>query len=80
MGKPRRPPKPCAKAGDALRRLIACSGRERMDILTPKRRIHMRVFIYACLAAVVIALCSVIILNRVQKPVETAFSTSGVRI
>jgi hypothetical protein len=40
----------------------------------------MRVFIYACLAAVVIALCSVIILNRVQKPVETAFSTSGVRI
>jgi hypothetical protein len=40
----------------------------------------MRVFLAACLAAAVIALCSVVVLNRVQKPAETAFSTSAVRI
>ena len=40
----------------------------------------MRAFFAACLAAVVIALCAVVVLNRMQKPVETAFSTSAVRI
>jgi hypothetical protein len=40
----------------------------------------MRAFFAACLAAAIIALCAVVVLNRVQKPVETAFSTSAVRI
>jgi hypothetical protein len=40
----------------------------------------MRAFSAACLAAVLIALCAVVVLNRVQKPVEAAFSTSAVRI
>jgi hypothetical protein len=40
----------------------------------------MRAFLAACLAAAIIALCSAVVLNRVQKPVETAFSTSAVRI
>jgi hypothetical protein len=40
----------------------------------------MRAFLAACVAAALIALCAVVVLNRVQKPVETAFSTSAVRI
>ena len=40
----------------------------------------MRAFSAACLAAVIIALCAVVVLNRVQKPAEVAFSTSAVRI
>jgi hypothetical protein len=40
----------------------------------------MRAFLVACLAAAVIAICAVAVLNGIQKPVETAFSTSAVRI
>ena len=40
----------------------------------------MRAFFAACLAAAIIALCAVVVLNRVQKPVDIAFSTSAVRI
>ncbi len=40
----------------------------------------MRIFIVACLAAVVIAVGAVVVLNGIQKPVETAFTTTAVRI
>jgi hypothetical protein len=41
----------------------------------------MRSFLASCLAAVVIALGAVLVLNYVQKPVETSFtSPTGVRI
>jgi hypothetical protein len=40
----------------------------------------MRAFVVACLAAAVIAIGAVVVLNGIQKPVETAFATSGVRI
>jgi hypothetical protein len=40
----------------------------------------MRAFIAACLAAAVIAVCAVVVLNQVQEPVDVAFTTSAVRI
>jgi hypothetical protein len=40
----------------------------------------MKTFIVACIAAAVIAIGAVVVLNSIQKPVETAFSTTGVRI
>ena len=40
----------------------------------------MKTFIVACIAAAVIASGAVVVLNSIQKPVETAFSTTGVRI
>jgi hypothetical protein len=40
----------------------------------------MRAFIVACIAAVVIAVCAVVVLNSVQEPVNVAFTTSAVRI
>jgi hypothetical protein len=40
----------------------------------------MRTFIVACIAAVVIAVCAVVVLSRVQEPVDVAFATSAVRI
>jgi hypothetical protein len=40
----------------------------------------MRAFIGACIAAAVIAVCAVVVLNRVQEPVDVAFTTSAVRI
>jgi hypothetical protein len=40
----------------------------------------MRAFVVACLAAAVIAICAVAVLNGIQKPVETAFATSAVRL
>jgi hypothetical protein len=40
----------------------------------------MRAFLVGCLTAVVIAICAVAVLNGIQKPVATAFSTSAVRI
>jgi hypothetical protein len=40
----------------------------------------MKTFLIACLAAGVIALGSVAVLNGIQKPVDSAFSTTGVRI
>ena len=39
----------------------------------------MKTFIVACVAAAVIAIGGVVVLNGIQKPVETAYSTSGVR-
>ncbi|MGZ3320184.1 MAG: hypothetical protein ACXU9C_04295 [Xanthobacteraceae bacterium] len=40
----------------------------------------MRAFIVACIAAVVIAVCGVVVLNSFQEPVNVAFTTSAVRI
>jgi hypothetical protein len=40
----------------------------------------MPAFIIACIAAAVIAVCAVVVLNRVQKPVDVAYATSAVRI
>jgi hypothetical protein len=40
----------------------------------------MKTFIVACVAAAVIAIGAVVVLNSIQKPVDTAFSTTGVRI
>ena len=41
----------------------------------------MRSFLMSCLAIVVIAVGSVVVLNYVQQPVETSFtSPTGVRI
>ena len=40
----------------------------------------MKTFIIACVAAAVIAVGAVVVLNGMQKPVETAYTTSGVRI
>jgi hypothetical protein len=40
----------------------------------------MKTFIVACVAAAVIAIGGVLVLNGIQKPVETAYTTSGVRI
>ncbi len=40
----------------------------------------MRAFLVACIAAAVIAICAVVVLNRVQEPVDVAFTTSAVRI
>lgn len=40
----------------------------------------MKAFLAACVAAVVIALGSSVLLNSVQKPVAKAFSTESVRL
>jgi hypothetical protein len=40
----------------------------------------MRAFVVACLAAAVIAICAVVVLNGLQRPVTSAFATSAVRI
>jgi hypothetical protein len=40
----------------------------------------MKVFVVACIAAAVIAIGGVVVLNGIQKPVDVAFTTSGVRI
>jgi hypothetical protein len=40
----------------------------------------MRVFIAACIAAAIIAICAVVVLNQFQEPVNLAFTTSAVRV
>ena len=45
-----------------------------------KEHHRMRAFLVACGVALVVALCAVVVLNRIQKPAEVAFSTSAVRI
>ena len=40
----------------------------------------MKAFIVACVAAVVIAVIGVFVLNSVQEPVDEAFTTSAVRL
>ncbi len=40
----------------------------------------MKSFLLACIAAVIVAMVAVGVLDRVQQPVEQAFATSGVRL
>jgi hypothetical protein len=40
----------------------------------------MKPFIIACIAAAALAVCGVVVLNEIQKPVDVAFATSAVRI
>ena len=40
----------------------------------------MKVFIFACVAAVVIAIVGSVALNSVQEPVDKAFTTGAVRL
>ncbi|WJR81013.1 hypothetical protein [Bradyrhizobium sp. NP1] len=40
----------------------------------------MRVFLLACMVAIVVAAVGAVVLNRVQEPVEQAFATTGVRL
>ena len=40
----------------------------------------MKSFLFACVAAVVIAAVAGFALNAVQKPAEEAYSTTGVRL
>jgi hypothetical protein len=40
----------------------------------------MKAFIVACVAAAVIAIGAVVVLDGIQKPVESAYKTTGVRI
>jgi hypothetical protein len=40
----------------------------------------MRTFIVACIVAAVLAVCAVAVLNRIQEPVDVAFTTSAVRV
>jgi len=40
----------------------------------------MKAFFVACLAAAVIAICAVVVLNSIQRPADAAFSTQGVRL
>jgi hypothetical protein len=40
----------------------------------------MKTFIVACIAAAVIAVGAVFVLNDIQKPVDVAFTTTAVRI
>ncbi|WLA79893.1 hypothetical protein [Bradyrhizobium elkanii] len=40
----------------------------------------MKVFLLACVVAVVVAAIGALALNRVQEPVAQAFATTGVRL
>ena len=40
----------------------------------------MRSFVFACIAAVLIAAAGAVALNFIQEPVDIAFATQGVRL
>jgi hypothetical protein len=40
----------------------------------------MKIFFLACIAAIIIAIISVVVLNSIQEPVDRAFTTSAVRL
>ena len=40
----------------------------------------MRIFVSACIAAVVLAIIGAIVLDHLQEPVSAAFATSAVRL
>jgi hypothetical protein len=40
----------------------------------------MKAFLAACLAAIVIAAIGVVVLNRIQEPVDQAFATPYARV
>jgi hypothetical protein len=50
-------------------------------MIAVREEFGMRSFLVSCLAVVLIDIAAVVVLNRVQQPVETAFtSPTGVRI
>jgi hypothetical protein len=40
----------------------------------------MRVFMFACIAAIAIAVIGALVLGSIQEPADRAFSTSAVRL
>jgi hypothetical protein len=40
----------------------------------------MKTFVVSCLVAIVFAVLSVVVLDRMQRPVQQAFATSSVRL
>jgi hypothetical protein len=40
----------------------------------------MRIFVTACLAAIVLAVVGAIVLDHIQEPVSAAFTTTGARL
>ena len=40
----------------------------------------MRIFVTACLAAIVLAVVGAIVLDHIQEPVSAAFTTAGARL
>jgi len=40
----------------------------------------MRIFVTACLAAIVLAVVGAIVLDRIQESVSAAFTTAGARL
>ena len=40
----------------------------------------MKALLLACVAAVILAIIGVVVLNSIQEPVAEAFSTTGVRL
>jgi len=40
----------------------------------------MKAFLLACVAIVAIAAAAVVVLDRIQEPVQQAFATTGVRL
>jgi hypothetical protein len=60
------------------------AGRWNVDIIANNAFVleddRMKAFLLACVCAIVLALVAVEGLNVIQKPVDVAFSTSGVRL
>lgn len=40
----------------------------------------MKSFVFACVAAIAVAVVGGVVLNSIQEPVAEAFSTTGVRL
>jgi hypothetical protein len=40
----------------------------------------MRAFLFACVAAIVVAAVGAMVLDRMQEPVQQAFATTSVRL
>jgi hypothetical protein len=60
--------------------LFAAASQLRILAVGSRESEIMRSFVAACIAAIVIAIGSAVVLNGYQKPAIAAFSTSGVRI
>jgi hypothetical protein len=55
--------------------------RIKANVITEKwEAVIMKAFLLACVAAVIIAIIGVVVLNSVQEPVDQAFTTSAVRL
>jgi hypothetical protein len=68
------------RSNATFERLIALACHPLLRQRHERGNLSMRAFIAACIAAAVIAVCAVVVLNRVQEPVDVAFTTSAVRI